>query len=41
MALHPKKVLNYQQQQKFKMIKKICSCVNESKAEIQEKMNIN
>ena len=37
MVLHHKKVSNYQQQQKHKMIKKKFCCMNESKAEIQEK----
>ena len=39
MALHHKKVSNYQQQQqKYKIIKKYFSCMNESEAEIQEKL---
>ena len=37
MALYQKMVSNYQQQQKYKMIKKNFCCMNESKAEIQEK----
>ena len=36
MALPHKKSQNYQQQ-KYKMIKKYFCCMNESKAEIQEK----
>ena len=38
MALHHK---NYQEQQKYKMIKKYFYCMKERKAEIEEKMNIN
>ena len=37
----PYNVSNYQQQQKYKIIKKFVCFMNENKAEIQEKMNIN